>query len=78
MTVCKLAVLSFKDNTDYGGYSIGDLKDCIAMAQWNIELECDHIVYVDVDLKSFIKWAKYKIKVLKEEGNGKDNYSQEC
>ncbi len=69
MAVCKLAVLSFKDNTDYGGYSMGDLKDCIGMAQCNLECGLDHIAYVNVDLKSFIKWAKHKIKIMRRGNN---------
>jgi len=64
MAVCKLAVLSFKYNEDIGGYSIYDLRDCIEMARWNLECGLDHVAYVQVDLKCFIKWAKHKIKVI--------------
>ena len=67
MAVCKLAVLDFYYNENEGGYSIGDLKDCIDQAQQNIRLGVDHLKYVSVDLKCFIKWAKHKIKVLEGE-----------
>ena len=71
MAVCKLAVITFADNYDIGGYSIGDLHDCIAMGRANIECGYDHIAYVKVDIPCFIKWAKHKIKVLQIEGKGK-------
>jgi len=64
MAVCKLAVLSFYYNEDIGGYDIGDLYDCIAMAQGNLKYGINHLAYVDVDLKSFIKWAKHKIRIM--------------
>jgi len=67
MAVCKLAVLSFKHNEDLGGYSIGDLKDCIGMAQENLRNGLDHVAYVPVDIKCFIKWAKHKIKEKERE-----------
>ena len=62
MAVCKLAVISFVDNEDIGGYSRGDLLDCISQAQSNLEYGLNHLKYIPVDLKSFICWAKHKIK----------------
>ncbi len=68
MAVCKLAVLDFYYQEHEGGYSIGDLEDCIAMARWNIELGLSHLKYVEIDLPLFIRWAKHKIKELQRPG----------
>ena len=64
MAVCRLAIISFKNNHDIGGYSIYDLKDCIAFGQWQLELGIP-IGFDGQDWKMFITWAKHKIKVLK-------------
>lgn len=66
MAVCKLAIISYSQNEDIGGYSIFDLQDCIAMARWNKECGLDHIAYVRVEnFDHFIKWAKHRIKIMK-------------
>ena len=63
MAVCKLAILTFIYNEDLGGYDIGDLEDCIAFGQWEIEL--GHTIgFYGQDWKLFIKWAKHKINQL--------------
>ena len=68
MAVCKLAVLDYYYKENNGGYDVGDLRDCIAQAQHNIKLGINHLKYVDIDdLKCFIKWAKYKIKVMESQ-----------
>lgn len=65
MAVCRLALMSFRDNTDYGGYDAYDLKDCIAFAQWMLELGKDSFSHdTDIQCRPFIKWAKHKIKDL--------------
>ena len=64
MAVCKLAVLDYYYRENEGGYSIGDLQDCIGQARENIELRVNHLKYVTVDLDCFIKWAKHKIKEI--------------
>jgi len=71
MAVCRLAILSFVFNEDIGGYDIGDLKDCIAFGQY--ELEYGHMIGFDgQDWRCFIKWAKHKIKSLqRKEEKGK-------
>lgn len=66
MAVCKLAVLTYRYREEVGGYSIGDLRDCIDQARLNKEWGLDHIAYVRIDsLGNFIRWAKHKIKVMK-------------
>ena len=63
MAVCRLAIMSYRDNDDLGGYDQGDLKDCIAFA--HCELEYGHEAGFDgQDWRGFIKWAKHKIKQM--------------
>ncbi len=65
MAVCRLALLSFRDNTDYGGYDIGDLKDCIAMAQDQLGRGYSTFPHdTEVECRPFILWAKRKVKQL--------------
>ena len=63
MAVCRLALLSYRDNIDLGGYSIYDLKDCIAFAQWQLEMGIE-TGFDGQDWRGFTKWAKHKIKAL--------------
>lgn len=64
MAVCRLAIMSFRDNTDYGGYSKHDLLDCIEFARWQLELGRDNFSHdTDVLCRPFIKWAKHKLNV---------------
>ena len=63
MAVCRLAIMSFVYNEDLHGYDIGDLKDCIAFGQWQLELG-EKTGFNGQNWRSFIKWAKHKIKEL--------------
>lgn len=60
MAVCRLAMLSYKDNQDCGGYDEGDLLDCIQFAEWQLELGIK-TGFDGQDWKGFIKWAKSKL-----------------
>lgn len=66
MAVCRLAILSFVRNEDLGGYSIGDLQDCIGFAQGSLEYGIEK-GFDGQDWRMFIKWAKHKIKALAKE-----------
>jgi hypothetical protein len=65
MVVCKLAILSFIFNEDLHGYDIGDLKDCIEFAQYELALGQEKGFYGQ-EWKHFIKWAKHKIKEIEK------------
>jgi len=61
MAVCRLAILSYRDNTDYGGYDDYDLRHCIMFAQGELE-RGQAIGFDGQDWRGFIKWAKHKLK----------------
>ena len=63
MAVCRLAILSYRDKADYGGYDKGDLKDCIHFAEWCLELG-EKIGFDGQDWAGFIKWAQGKLQSL--------------
>ena len=66
MAVCRLAIMSFNENTDLGGYDIGDLKDCIQFGQWQLEMG-KKTGFDGQDWRLFVKWAKHKVKVARKE-----------
>jgi len=62
MAVCRLAILSYRDRKDYGGYDKGDLLDCIQFAKWQLEKGIK-IGFDGQDWQGFIRWAKSKLSL---------------
>lgn len=61
MAVCRLAILSYRDNVNYGGYDRCDIIDCIAFARQQLE-EGITVGFDGQDWRGFIKWATHKLK----------------
>lgn len=72
MAVCRLALFSFRDNTDYGGYDAGDLNDCMAFARDMLERGYSTFPHdTEVECRPFILWVKHKVKQLSRQTSDK-------
>ena len=60
MAVCRLAILSYRDKTNYGGYDAQDINDCIDFAEWNLELGIQ-TGFDGQDWQGFIEWANQQL-----------------
>ena len=63
VAVCRLAILSYRDKKDYGGYDANDLNDCIAFARYEL-VWGNKFGFDGQDWGGFIKWAEKKLKTF--------------